>query len=59
MTDLEDPANDGWTLEYEAGRQDALAGRNADVRRRVEGMYPIDYQAGYEAACLELLERDK
>lgn len=45
--------DDGWSPEYEAGRQDALAGRDADPRMRVEGMFPVDYQTGYESGVIE------
>jgi hypothetical protein len=51
--------NDGWSEEYEAGRRDALAGRDADVRGRVAGMFPIDYQAGFEAGAEEALETEE
>jgi hypothetical protein len=45
--------DDGWSAEYEAGRQDGLAGRDADARKRVNGLYPIDYTTGYEAGVAE------
>jgi hypothetical protein len=55
---MRDGPNDGWSAEYEVGRQDALAGGNADPRRRVAGMYPLDYQTGYEAGCEESATED-